>query len=154
MEVTNLASLMTRKRNKLENNHLPGLTLCCDLEKKPYWHQQSNFPVLSSQGVDYTVLNIVWVAEVQNSLHWSYSSRIQTQLEKQKHRVVVGIQYGITVTTVQNCQSEGVAKQGYSMPAADFMIFKAPFTTGAKKLFRKLESMAESHMFFPNWQFL
>lgn len=58
MEGTNLASLVTRKRNKLENNHLPGLTSCSDLEKKPYWHQQSSFPVLSSQGVDYTVLNI------------------------------------------------------------------------------------------------
>lgn len=56
--MTKLASLMTRKRNKMENTRLPGLTLCSDLEKKTYWHQQSSFPALSSRGVDYTVLNV------------------------------------------------------------------------------------------------
>lgn len=49
---------MTRKRNKMENIQLPGLTLCSDLEKKPCWHQQSSFPVLSSRRVDYNVLNV------------------------------------------------------------------------------------------------
>lgn len=56
--MTKLASLMTRKRNKMENIHLLGFTLCSDLEKKTYWHQQSSFPVLSSQEVDCTVLNV------------------------------------------------------------------------------------------------
>lgn len=56
--MTKLASIITRKRNKMENPHLPGLTLHSDLKNKIYWQQQSSFPVLSSWGVDYTVLNV------------------------------------------------------------------------------------------------
>lgn len=33
--MTKLASLMTRKRNKMETIHLPGLSLCSDLERNP-----------------------------------------------------------------------------------------------------------------------
>lgn len=36
--MTKLAFLMSRKRSKMENIHLLGLTLCSDLEKKTYCH--------------------------------------------------------------------------------------------------------------------